>query len=248
MTDLKEIAADLVARAMRGGATAADAIAREGSEFSTIVRLGQVETLKEAAARAVGLRVFDGKRVGSTYSTDLTPQGLQQLLDGALALAKVTSEDPHAGLPDSAELGASDADLELYYDDVYSLPTAERIEWARRAEKAALDADPRVSNSEGGGFDAATGRMALANSYGFVGEYRRSFCSITAVPVAKAEDGGMQRDYWSSVALSLQKLETPEEVGRTAAARTLRRLGARKVKTQQVPIVFDPITARALLG
>ncbi len=245
--DLQDLASDLVARAIKAGATAADAIAREGSEFSTVVRLGQVETLREAGARALGLRVFFGKRVGSTYSTDVSPEGLQQMLDSALALARVTSEDPHAGLPEANELRATDGDLRLYYDDVYSLPTAERIEWARRAERAALDADSRINNSEGGGFDAATGQMAIANSRGFTGGYRRSFCALSAVPIAQSDDGKMQRDFWSSVARTLAKLETPEQVGRIAAARTLRRLGARKVKTTQVPIVFDPLTARALL-
>src|SRR5213592_1041912 len=99
MPELKEIATDLVARAMRGGATAADAIVREGNEFSTVVRLGEVETLKEAGSRAAGVRVFFGQRVGSTFSTDFSRDGIQQMLDGAVALARVTSEDPYAGMP-----------------------------------------------------------------------------------------------------------------------------------------------------
>src|SRR5947207_15101753 len=114
--DLQTLASELVTRAVKAGATAADAIARAGSEFSTVVRLGQVETLKEAAGRALGLRVFFGKRVGSTYSTDISPEGLRQMLDSALALARVTSEDPHAGLPDAQELGAVGGDMQLYYD------------------------------------------------------------------------------------------------------------------------------------
>jgi PmbA protein len=246
--DLKEIATDIVRRAIAGGATAADAIVREGSEFSTVVRLGEVETLKEASSRALGVRVFFGQRVGSTFSTDFTPQGLQQMLDGALALARVTSEDPNAGLPQPSELGSLKGDLDLFHEDVYSLPTEERIAWARRTEQAAMSADPRINNSEGGGFEAATGRMVLANSHGFVGEYQRSFCSLGAAPVAQAEDGSMQRDSWSASARTLTKLESPEQVGRKAAERTLRRLGARKVATARVPIIFDQITACALLG
>jgi PmbA protein len=247
MTDLKDIANDVVARAVKGGATAADAIVREGSEFSTLVRLGEVETLKEAGSRALGLRVFFGHRVGSTFSTDFSPEGLQQMLDGALALARVTSEDPNAGLPQVDELGSLEGDLDLFHEDVYSLPTTERIEWARRAERAAMSADPRINNSDGASFDAAAGRMVLANSYGFVGDYRRSFCAVGAAPIAQAVDGTMQRDAWSSSARTLSKLESPEEVGRKAAARTLRRLGARKVKTARVPVIFDQITAQALL-
>ena len=94
-------------------------------------------------------------------------------------------------------------------------PGADRIDYARRAEKAALDFDPRIKNSEGGSFDAATGHKVLANSHGFVGEYKRSYCSVAAVPIAQTEDGGMQRDYWFSVARTLCKLESPEQVGKS---------------------------------
>jgi PmbA protein len=206
-----------------------------------------VETLKESGSKAIGVRVFLGQRAASTYSSDLSPQGLEQMVGSALQLAKVTSEDPHAGLPAPEQLGAIDGDLDLYHADVYSLSNAERIDYARRAEQAALAADKRINNSEGGSFDAADGRRVLANSRGFVGEYRSSYCSLSAVPVAQDESGGKQRDYWFSVARTLARLEPPEEVGRRAAQRTLRRLGARKVKTVEAPVVFDPLVARSLL-
>ena len=128
------------------------------------------------------------------------------------------------------------------------MPGEERINYARRAEKAALDYDPRIKNSEGGSFDAATGHKVLANSHGFVGEYRRSYCSVAAVPIAQSENGAMQRDYWFSVARNLGRLDSPEEVGKIAAQRTLRRLGGRKVKTAQVPVVLDPMVATSILG
>ncbi len=246
--DLKEIAADVVRRAMQGGATAAEAVAMDGSEFSTVVRLGEVETLKESGSKAIGVRVFFGKRAASTYSSDLTSEGVKQLVDSALALAKVTSEDPFAGIPEPAQLGQLQGDLDLYHDNVYSLSTADRIDYARRAEKAALDADPRIVNSEGGTFDAAVGYKVLANSNGFVGDYQRSYCSVSAVPIAQVEGSSMQRDYWYSVAMTLKKLESPEEVGKIAAQRTLRRIGARKVKTARVPIVFEHTVAGALVG
>jgi PmbA protein len=246
--DLKEIATDVVRRAMQGGATAAEAVAMDGSEFSTVVRLGEVETLKESGSKAIGVRVFFGQRAASTYSSDLTSEGVKQLVDSALALAKITSEDPFAGIPEPAQLGKLEGDLDLYYDDVYSLSTADRIDYARRAEKAALDADPRIVNSEGGTFDAAIDYKVLANSHGFVGDYQRSYCSVSAVPIAQVEGSSMQRDYWYSVAMTLKKLESPEEVGKIAAQRTLRRIGARKVKTAKVPIVFENTIARALVG
>ncbi len=246
-TDLQSLATDVVSRATAGGATAAECVVREGDEFSTVVRLGQVETLKESGSKAIGVRVFFGQRAASTYSSDFSPEAIERLLSSALELAKITSEDPHAGIPDAAKLGSLAAELNLYHEDVYSLPGAERIDYARRAEKAALDADPRIKNSEGGSFDAATGRKVLANSHGFVGEYRRSYCSVAAVPIAQDEKGGMQRDYWYSVARSLAKLDPAEQVGKEAARRTLRRLGARKVKTAHVPVVLDPMVATSML-
>jgi PmbA protein len=244
--DLRQLAQDVVQRAMAGGASAAECVVREGDEFSTVVRLGQVETLKESGGRSLGLRVFFGQRAASTYTSDLSREGVGQMITGALALAQVTSEDPHSGLPTADQFGQLPGDLGLYYDDVYSLPAEERIAQARRTEQAAMAADPRITNSEGGSFDAATGRKLLVNSLGFTGEYRRSYCSLAAVPIAQ-QDGAMQRDYWFSVARTLTKLESPEQVGRTAAARTVRRLGARKVPTARVPVVFEPQVARSLV-
>jgi PmbA protein len=246
-TDLKSLAQDIVSRAMSSGASAAECVIREGDEFSTLVRLGQVETLKESGSKAIGVRVFFGKRSASTYSSDFSREGLDRMLNGAISLAKITSEDPNAGIPDVSQLGAIDGDLDLYSSDVYSLPGEQRIAYARRAEKAALDSDPRIRNSEGGSFDAATGHKILANSLGFIGEYRRSYCSVAAVPIAQDENGGMQRDYWFSVGRSLKLLESPEQVGKTAAQRALRRLGARKVRTQHVPVIFDPLVATSIL-
>src|SRR5580692_2528980 len=211
-TDLRELAQDIVRRAMSGGATAAECVIREGDEFSTVVRLGQVETLKESGSMAIGMRVFYGKRAASTYSSDFSSSGLDRMVKSALELAKITSEDPFGGIPEASQLGSIAGDLDLYSADVYSLPGEERISYARRAEKAALDYDPRIKNSEGGSFDAATGHKVLANSHGFVGEYRRSYCSVAAVPIAQTESGAMQRDYWFSVARNLGRLESPERV------------------------------------
>jgi PmbA protein len=247
-TDLRELAQDMVRRMLSAGASAGECVIREGDEFSTLVRLGQVETLKESGSKSIGVRVFYGKRAASTHSSDFTRAGLDRMLSSALELAKITSEDPYAGIPEADQLGSISEDLDLYSPDVYSLPGEERIAYARRAEKAALDFDPRIKNSEGGSFDAATGHKILANSCGFIGEYRRSYCSVAAVPIAQDENGGMQRDYWYSVSRQLSKLESPEAVGTVAAQRALRRLGARKVKTQEVPVIFDPLVANSILG
>jgi PmbA protein len=246
--DLESLAAEVVALAMKAGASDAEAVAREGDEFSVNVRMGQVETLKESGSRGLGLRVFLGNRSASTSTSDLTPEGIRQLVEGALALAKVTEEDPFSGLPERNEFGSLPGDLHLYDEDVYSLPGPERIEWARRAEAAALVTDPRITNSDGGSFDAATGSKVLANSRGFVGGYRSSYAGVAAAPLAVDTDGSMQRDGWWSSARRLADLESPEAIGKEAARRTLRRLGARRVPTQQVPIVFAREVAGTLLG
>jgi PmbA protein len=245
--DLQEVAQDIVSRAMRSGASSAECVVREGDEFSTLVRLGQVETLKESGSKSIGVRVFFGQRAASTYSSDFSRDGLDRMLKSALELAKITSEDPFGGIPPVDQLGQLSGNLDLYHEDVYSLPGPDRIDYAHRAEKAALDFDPRIKNSEGGSFDAATGHKILANSHGFLGEYKRSYCSVAAIPIAQTDDGAMQRDYWFSVARTLKKLDPPEQVGRIAAERTLRRLGARKAKTAKVPVVFDPMVSTSIL-
>src|SRR3984885_1558367 len=120
--DMESLAADVVALAMKAGASDAEAVAREGEEFSVNVRMGQVETLKESGARALGLRVFLGKRSASASTSDLTADGIRHLVEGALALAKVTEEDAFSGLPEASEFGQIEGDQHLYFEDVYSLP------------------------------------------------------------------------------------------------------------------------------
>lgn len=247
--DLEQIAQDLVARAMRAGATAADVVVREGDEFSAVVRMRQIESLKEAASRVLGIRAFVGTRSASAYSQDFSPRSLEKLVERTLEMARATSEDPASGLPDPEQLGRHTGDLEIYFPDVARLSTEERLDRARRAEEAALGADARIQNSEGASFEANSGSKAYANSLGFVGSYSSSYCGISVTPVAANGTGaGMQRDYWYSVARHTGALESPEAVGRKAAERALRRLGARKVKTCQVPVIFDPETARSLMG
>jgi PmbA protein len=247
-SDLQQLASDVLAKALKAGATDAEAVVYEGDEFSALVRLGQVETLKESGSRAVGLRVFIGQRTASTSSSDFSSDSITRLVDGAIGLAKITSEDPFAGLPEAHEFGKVDGDQKLYFEDVNEMPPAERIEIARRAEAAAMAYDTRIQNSGGGDFDTATSHKILMNSRGFVGEYRRSYCGFSVAPIAQDASGGMQRNYWFSNSRTVTKLESPEEIGREAARRTLQRLGARQVKTQKAPVVFSPEIARSIMG
>jgi PmbA protein len=244
---LPEVARDVVRQAVGAGASDAECTIAEGDEFSANVRMGELETLKEAGSRGAGLRVLIGKRMGASYTSDLTPEGIQRMVQSAIDLAGLTTEDPHAGLPDPEEFGSLTTDLELFSNETAGLPTEERIDIARRAEAAALAVDPRITNSEGASFDSSVGGRIFANSRGFLGSYRTSHCSVSAVPVA-TQNGSMERDYWYTTARNYRGLEDPESVGRKAAARALRRLGAVKVDTQRVPVIFEPRTARTLLG
>ncbi|MDX1981889.1 MAG: TldD/PmbA family protein [Bryobacteraceae bacterium] len=243
--ELQEIAQRVVALARGKGADDAECTISEGQEFSVSVRMGEIETLKEAGSRGAGVRVLIGKRVGSSYTSDLTEEGLRHMVSSAIELAGLTSEDPAAGLPEDADFGTISGDLKLYSAE--TLPPADRIRLAKECEAAALGADARIVNSEGAGFGAYSGARYFANSRGFSGAYRSSSCSISVMPVAK-EGESMERDFWYSIGRDYKGLESAEYVGKKAAERALRRLGSRKAPTQKAPIVFDPRTARSLLG
>jgi len=244
---LGELAQSIVRRALDSGAADAECTIAEGDEFSSSVRMRELENLKEAGSRGAGLRILIGQRTGSSYTSDLSAQGIERLVKSAIELAEVTTDDPHAGLPEPDELGSLAGDLRLYSRDLDGLETADRVALARRAEEAALSSDARISNSEGAAFDCYAGRHIFANSRGFLGEYRTSSCSLSVTPVAR-EGESMERDYWYHSARSLAQLEPPEQIGRTAAARALRRLNPVKVPTKKVPVVFEPRVAASLIG
>jgi PmbA protein len=252
-TDLRQLAADVLTRALKAGATDAEAVVYEGDEFATRVRLGQVETLKESGSRAAGLRVFiasgRAQRTASTSSSDFSAESIHRLVSGAVTLARITSEDPFAGLPEAADFSSHSVPAQhLYFDDVNQQPPADRIEIARAVEAAAMAYDTRIQNSGGGDFDTSTSHKILMNSRGFIGEYRRSYCGFSAQPIAHDEHGKMQRNYWYSNARTTRLLEDPVAIGHEAARRALRRLGAKRVKTQQAPVVFAPEIARSVIG
>jgi PmbA protein len=241
-----ELAQEIVQRARAAGASDAEVTISEGEEFGANVRMRELENLKEAGSRGAGLRILIGQRTGASYSSDLSPEGVAHLVKSAIELADITSEDPHAGLPGADEFGSLDGDLGLFDASVAELDTGVKIDTAKRAEAAALDFDPRIGNSEGASFDNYVGQHIFANSRGFAGAYRSSYCSLSVSPVAR-EGESMERDYWHTIARGFPGLEAPDHVGRMAAKRALRRLNAVKVETQNVPVVFEPRTARSLL-
>jgi PmbA protein len=238
--------ADVLARATARGATAADGFLIEEQSFSASVRLGQVDTVTHSREQRLALRVFAGRASAAASTSDLSRESLERVVDEATALARVTAEDPHAGLPDAGELIDRVPELELEDHEGPEATPEQKIELARRAEAAALAADPRITNSEGAEYFDRRAHYAYATSHGFARDYRTSSFGLTVSPVA-AKDGEMQRDAWYTYARRRRALDEPESVGRTAAARALRRLGARKVKTTEVPVIFDPDMAATLL-
>jgi PmbA protein len=236
----------VLARAKGLGATAADGFLIEETHFSASVRLGQVDTVTHSREQRLSLRVFSGKASAAASTSDLSRESLERVVEEATALARITAEDPHAGLPDPAELVADVPDLELVDRSATPLTPEEKIEVARRAEAAALAVDPRISNSEGAEYFDRHARYAYATSHGFARGYETSHFGVTVSPVA-AQNGEMQRDSWYSTVRHRATMEDPESIGRTAAARALRRLGARKMKTTEVPVIFDPDTAASLI-
>ncbi|HZM85906.1 MAG TPA: metallopeptidase TldD-related protein [Blastocatellia bacterium] len=232
---------------MKRGASAAEVIIRQRTELSVGVRLGEVETLQESTDQGLGLRVLIDGRQASVSGSDFSREAVASLMEEAVELARLTSPDDTAGLPDPQELATSIPDLDLWDEAIVGLSTEDQIEMALRAERAAQEYSSQISNFDGGGFESAYGSVILANSLGFAGEFRSTSCSLASVPVA-AEDGKMQRDYWYDVRRKLSEMDSPEEIGGMAARRTLRKLGSRSVPTQAVPVVLEPNMARDLLG
>ncbi len=241
-----DLLADVLGRARARGATEADGFLIEEQHFSASVRLGQVDTVKHSREQRLSLRVFAGKASAAASTSDLSRASLERVVDEATALARVTAEDPHAGLPDPADLIAAVPDLELQERDGEDLTPEAKIELARQAEAAALESDARITNSEGAEYWDRRARYVYATSHGFARGYATTAFGLSVSPVASA-GGEMQRDYWYSATRHRATLEEPAAVGRTAARRALRRLGGRKVKSAEVPVVFDPDTAASLV-
>jgi PmbA protein len=239
-----------ITRARGSGDLVAECVLRSGTELSARVRKGEPELVEEAGTRAAGLRVIRGKRVASTSTSDLTDAGIDRFVSDAIELAELSQEDPFAGPADPALLcdPAAAPDLDLYDPAGGSVDAARAISLAREAEAAALAFDPRINNSEGATFGRTAGGMAMVLSSGFRAAYAGSYQSLSVVPVAADEGGKNRRGYHWTARRHLAELDPPIEVGREAARRTLRKLGARTVRTCEAPVVFDPDAARSILG
>jgi len=247
---LESIALHALEAVRKAGATQADVLLVEGDDREVRVRGPEIEFVKQAQGRGLGIRALvagaGGMRTSIVSTSDLAPQTVDRMAHEAVALAKATAPDPLAGLPESGFAGTL-PDLALFDPADRDVPIAARIEEARRAEAAARGADPRITNSEGSQASSGSARVVYANSQGFVGEYESASHGLFSEPIAE-DASGMQRDHWSTSAHRLRDLEDAAQVGRTSAARALRRLGAKRVATCEVPVLFDSRTAPSLVG
>ncbi|MGE5503759.1 MAG: TldD/PmbA family protein [Actinomycetota bacterium] len=236
---------DLVARAKRAGADAADAVLVDSVSLSLAFRLGKLERLERAESGDVGLRVLIGRRQAMVSSSDRGQAALDELVERAVAMARTVPEDPYCGLADPDQLATALPELDICDDHEPSAETL--VDMARRAEDTAR-AVAGVTNSEGSEAGWSRSDIAFAASNGFAHAYGVSGSSLSVAVLAGDTATGMERDYDYTSAVHFADLKPPEDIGHEAGRRAVRRLGARKVKTCQVPVIYDPRVARGLLG
>ena len=247
--DLRSVASDIVEKARALGADEADAYIHSGVESNVTVRKQQVEKLIEAGSHSVSIRVIKDKRTAVCNTTDFTPRALDEMVRTAVELAKISEPDEFAGLPAKEDLATdTGASLRLYDERIESLTVEEMKDIVLRAEQAAFDFDPRISNSEGSEFGAERGEVVLANTLGFCSSFPYTAASYAVSVLADDTDGKKQSGFWFAADRMFHRLDAPEEIGRRAASRTIRKLGGRKITTRQVPVVFEPMMTGALMG
>ncbi len=242
--ELQQLVEDLLQEAKRQGASDAEAAVSRDAGLSVSVRLGEIETIEHTRDNGLGVTVYFGQRKGSASTSDLSPQAIRETVEAACNFARYTSEDPCSGLADEGLMARDLPDLDLYHPWDVSVEAA--IEQAIRCETAARDSDPRIINSEGASLNTHDGLQVYGNTHGFIGGYPSSRHSLSCSVVAR-EDDSMQRDYWYTLARRGEQLQSAEAVGRQAAERTLARLKARRLPTQQAPVLFQADVAVGLL-
>jgi PmbA protein len=245
LDQLAQLAADILGRCARHGASQAEVAISSERGLSTTVRMGEVETIERQRDRGVGVTVYFGQRKGSASTADLDPGSIETTIGQACAIARYTEPDPAAGLADPERMATTFPDLDLWHP--WALEPAQAVELARACEAAGLAFDPRLGNSEGGSVQTGESLGVYANSHGFMGRERSTRHSISCALIAGSDDA-MQRDYWYDSVRAPGDLADAESIGRRAAERTLARLGARPLSTRQCPVLFVPELARGLVG
>jgi len=243
---LKELAESLVTFGKVNGADEVEISILDGYEFSVDVRLGEIENLVEAGSRSLGLRVIKDKKTAFASSSDLSRDTLKHLVKNAIKRAMLASPDEFSGIPALSKKRIDIPSLKLFDPEIPSLNSAKKIALATETEKIALE-DKRITNSHGSSFETREIRIVFANSSGFLEEYKQTFCGLSLGLLAGETDNQVE-DYWSSSKLHFKELESPEEVAKKAVERTVRQIKPRKIKTQKVPVIFEPTMTSWLLG
>ncbi|MDP2880556.1 MAG: metalloprotease PmbA [Azonexus sp.] len=242
---LQQLSEDVLKHARSKGATACEVDVSEGFGQSVTVRCDEVETIEFNRDKGIGITIYSGQRKGYASTSDFSAQALRETVEAALDIARFTAEDDCAGLADAALMAKVYPDLDLYHP--WALTVEEAIETARRCEQAAFEASPLVSNSEGASISTQQAHFVSANSLGFMGGYPTSRHYISC-SVISGEQDAMQRDDWYTTHRDASRLDDAAQVGRIAAERAIARLGGRKVKTGEFPIILEAPLAGGLLG
>jgi PmbA protein len=243
--NLRNIAQDMLDYAKQRGASASSAEVSVGFGQTVTVRHGEVETIEYNRDKGLSVTVYIGQQRGNASTSDFSPQAVRDTVDAALSIARYTAKDDCSGLPDADMLARDCPDMDLYHP--WDLSVDEAIDLAKQCEQAALDADKRISNSEGATVNLHEAQFITANSLGFIGGFPTSRHSLSCAVIAE-EGESMERDYWYAVARDAGNLMDAQQVGHIAAKRTVRRLNARQLETMQVPVLFEAPIASGLLG
>lgn len=245
LAQLQEMSADVLRRAKDAGATAAEAEISLGFGQNVSVRMGETETIEYNRDKGVSVTVYFGQQKGHASTSDLSPQAIQDTVSAACNIARYTAKDEFCGLADADLMAKDIPDLDLYHP--WSLSVDEAIALAKECETSAREVDVRITNSEGASVSTYEGMFAYANSHGFNGGYATSRQGMSCSVIAEEADS-MQRDYWYTTARSAKDLDSAVAVGRLAGERTVRRLGSKRIKTAQVPVLFEASLASGLIS
>lgn len=245
LDEIKQMSEDVLKVAKGFGASAAEAELSLSIGQSVSVRMSEVENIEYNRDKGVSVTVYFGKQKGHASTSDLTSQALKDTVAAACNIAKYTAQDDFCGLADADLMATDIQDLDLHYP--WSISVDEAIAIAKECEAAALHVDSRITNSEGASVSTGTGFFAYSNSHGFTGGYPSSRHGISCSVIAES-DASMQRDYWYSTARASEDLQSAAEIGKIAGERTVRRLNARKIKTCQVPVLFEASLASGLIS
>ncbi len=244
--DYRDLAKKLVHRAKKKGAREAEAFLEIGRQSSCRVREGEIEDLTEATSKGVGLRVISNQRLGFAYTSNFDPDTLNQFVDRALQLAQAAAPNRLNGLPSPKDLAHRSEAGELFDPEVASLPSDWKIKASLEIERAGKAVDPRITTFDSVGAGDSVSEVVVATSGGLVDAYSGTYAFLYAVPVA-SDGTQLQTSYWVDYKRLFKDLDPPEEVGRQAALRALRMLGAKKVRSRRVPVVFDPLIAASFV-